>query len=182
MPKKRNVIEIKKNEVRIYDEDGYELTHTDDIKDWEKRNRQKEKERFLKKGKVGSYKLSRWGQEIVKLLEENGEMKNVDIIDELRKRGCNTSANHINKFFKSVDGKKFYKEQLVGNNGYWSLSYNKKSKAESIPIMITNQMRLQLLTLGYSRDEMKNLTPEECWEIINKGLSKKPSIDRSRNQ
>ena len=63
--------------MRFYDEDGYELTHPDDIKDWEKRNRQKEKKRFLKKEKVGNYNLSRWGQEVVKLLEENGEMKNV---------------------------------------------------------------------------------------------------------
>ena len=53
--------------------------------------------------------------------EENGEMKNVDIMDELRKRGCETSANHINKFFKSKDGKRFYENELVGNQGYWSL-------------------------------------------------------------
>ena len=71
--------------------------------------------------KKTDYTLSRWGQEVVKILEDNGEMKNVDIMDELRKRGCNTSANHINKFFKSEDGKRFYKEQLVGNQSYWSL-------------------------------------------------------------
>ena len=27
-----------------------------------------------------------------------------------------------------------------------------------------------------------DLTPEECWEIINKGVPKNPSVDRSRNQ
>ena len=81
--------------------------------------------------KVGNYNLSRWGQEIVKLLEENGEMKNVDIIDELRKRGCETSANHINKFFKSEDGKRFYKNELVGNQGYWSLKNIQKNNYES---------------------------------------------------
>ena len=48
--------------------------------------------------------------------------------------------------------------------------------------MITNQMRFQLSALGYSKDEMKDLTPEECWEIINKGVPKNPSVDRSRNQ
>jgi hypothetical protein len=68
-----------------------------------------------------SYKLSRWGQEVVKILQEKGEMKNVDIIAELRNRGCNTSATHIRVFFKSNDGKRFYKEELVGNQGYWSL-------------------------------------------------------------
>ena len=57
-----------------------------------------------------------------------------------------------------------------------------KSKGVSIPIMITNQMRMDLLTLGWTRDEMKELTPKECWEIINKGVPKKPSRERGRNQ
>ena len=54
-------------------------------------------------------------------------------------------------------------------------------KQVSIPIMITNQMRMDLLTLGWSRNEMKHLTPKECWEIINKGIPKKPSKERGRN-
>ena len=36
--------------------------------------------------------------------------------------------------------------------------------------------------LGYDREEMKHLTPEKCWEIINKGVPKKPSSERGRNQ
>ena len=48
--------------------------------------------------------------------------------------------------------------------------------------MITNQMRMDLLTLGWSRDEMKHLTPKECWEIIGEGVSKKSSRGRGRNQ
>ena len=48
--------------------------------------------------------------------------------------------------------------------------------------MITNKMRMDLLTLGWSRDEMKHLTPEQCWGIINKGVPKKPSRERGRNQ
>ena len=55
-------------------------------------------------------------------------------------------------------------------------------KKVSIPIMITNQMRMDLLILGWSRDEMKYLTPKECWEIIGKGIPKKPSRERGRNQ
>ena len=55
-------------------------------------------------------------------------------------------------------------------------------KKISIPIMITNQMRMELLTLGWSRDEIKYLTPKECWEIIGRGVPKKPSRDRARNQ
>tara|TARA_B110000438_G_C15740582_1_gene618266 strand:- start:116 stop:718 length:603 start_codon:yes stop_codon:yes gene_type:complete len=176
-------LELQKNRaVRFYDEDGYELTHPDDIKELMKRVRAREKERFLAKNQKRKYKLSRWAEETVKILEENGEMKNVDIIDELRKRGCNTSANHINKFFKSEDGKRFYKEQLIGNQGYWSIANDKKSKGVSIPIMITNKMRIELSTLGYSKEEMKYLTPIESHKIINKGVPKKPSKDRGRNQ
>ena len=48
--------------------------------------------------------------------------------------------------------------------------------------MITNKMRFQLSMLGYDRQEMKYLTPEQCWEIINKGVPKKPSRERGRNQ
>ena len=57
-----------------------------------------------------------------------------------------------------------------------------KSKGVSIPIMITNKMRIKLSTLGYSRDEMKHLTPIQSHEIINKGVPKKPSVERSRSQ
>ena len=36
--------------------------------------------------------------------------------------------------------------------------------------MITNQMRIDLLILGWSKDEIRHLTPKECWEIIGKGV------------
>ena len=58
----------------------------------------------------------------------------------------------------------------------------KKTSKLSIPLMITNKMRFQLSMLGYDREEMKHLTPEQCWEIINKGVPKKPSRERGRNQ
>ena len=48
-------------------------------------------------------------------------------------------------------------------------------KKISIPIMITNKMRTDLSKLGYKRDEIKYLTPEKCWKIINKGVHKKRS-------
>ena len=57
-----------------------------------------------------------------------------------------------------------------------------KSFKVSIPIIITNQMRMDLSMLGYTKDEMKHLTPEECWKIINKGVPKKPSRERGRSQ
>ena len=69
-------------------------------------------------------------------------------------------------------------------NAYYKSKSRLKVKKNivSIPIMITNQMRFKLSALGYSKDEMKDLTPEECWEIINEGVPKNPSVDRSRNQ
>ena len=149
-------------------EDGYDLSHPDNMNNLEKRV---------------SYKLSRWAQGIVKLLEENGEMKNVDIMKELRKRGCNTSATHINEFFRSIDGKKFFEEQLIGNNGYWSLSFKNKSKTVSIPIMITQEMRIRLKGLKYSPSDIRYFTPEQAHDIIkNQIINKNPSLNHGRNQ
>ena len=48
--------------------------------------------------------------------------------------------------------------------------------------MITSKMRMDLLTLGWTKDEIKYLTPLQCWEIIDKGVPKKPSRERGRNQ
>lgn len=42
----------------------------------------------------------------------------------------------------------------------------------SIPLMITNNMRWELNHLGYSKDEIKNMKPEQGWEIINEGQPK----------
>ena len=56
-----------------------------------------------------------------------------------------------------------------------------KLKKVSIPIMITNKMRMELSTLGWSREEMKSLKPKCALQIIKKGVSKKPPIDRAKN-
>ena len=69
--------------------------------------------------------------------------------------------------------KAYYKAKSKGKIGI---------KKVSIPIMITNQMRIDLLTLGWSKDEMRYLTPKECWEIIDRGVPKKPSRERARSQ
>ena len=84
-----------------------------------RRMRKLDKEEFL--NQKNEYNLSRWGQEVVKILKEYGEMKNADIMQELLKRGHYTSATYIRAFFKSKDGKRLYKEQLISNQGYWSL-------------------------------------------------------------
>ena len=39
--------------------------------------------------------------------------------------------------------------------------------------MVTNKMRTDLSVLGYTKDEIKYLTPEKCWKIINTGVPKK---------
>ena len=38
----------------------------------------------------------------------------------------------------------------------------------SIPLMMTNKMRWELNHLGYNKSEIKNMTPKQGWEIINK--------------
>ena len=57
----------------------------------------------------------------------------------------------------------------------------KRPSKVSIPLMITNKMRFQLSMLGYDKQEMKHLTPEQCWEIINRAVPKEPSRERGRN-
>ena len=46
-------------------------------------------------------------------------------------------------------------------------------KKVSILIMITDQMKTNVLILGGTRDEMKYLTPKEFWKITNEGFPKK---------
>ena len=129
------------------------------------------------------YKLSRWAQEVVSLLQEKGKMKNVDIIDELRKRGYNNNAAHINKFFKSNNGKNFYKEKLIGKSGYWSLKdWERKSNTVSVPIMITNKMKIELGLLGYTKDDIRNLTPIKANKILSKNIITSQSRERGKNQ
>tara|TARA_Y100001980_G_C14554438_1_gene341134 strand:- start:2868 stop:3587 length:720 start_codon:yes stop_codon:yes gene_type:complete len=46
------------------------------------------------------------------------------------------------------------------------------NKGVSIPLMMTNKMRWELNHLGYSKDDIKKMTPKEGWEIITKNISK----------
>ena len=62
------------------------------------------------------------------------------------------------------------------------LEKREENKKASIAIMITNKMRIELKTLGYSKEEMKELTPQKANGIIKKGIPKTPSKDRNRNQ
>ena len=45
-------------------------------------------------------------------------------------------------------------------------------KGVSIPLMMTNKRRWELKHLGYTTDEIKNMTPKEGWEKIKKDNTK----------
>ena len=42
----------------------------------------------------------------------------------------------------------------------------------SIPKIVTNKMRWELGHLGYSKDEIRYMTPKEAWKLINQNISK----------
>ena len=52
----------------------------------------------------------------------------------------------------------------------------------SIPLMMTNKLRWELNHVGYSKEEIKNMTPEQGWEIINRDVPKKSSRELGSNQ
>ena len=103
--------------------------------------------------------------------KEQGEFKTYR--DAYRWAARNIPSSKVQSLTFQKLEKAYYKAKSKGKVGV---------KKIAIPIMITNQMRMELLTLGWSRDEMKHLTPKECWEIISRGVPKKPSMDRARSQ
>ena len=60
---------------------------------------------------------------------------------------------------------------------------NEPKKIISIPIMITQDMRLKLKGLKYSSEEIRHLTPKMANEIIqNQLINKNPSLNHGLNQ
>ena len=60
---------------------------------------------------------------------------------------------------------------------------NEPNKIISIPIMITQDMRLRLKGLKYSSEEIRHLTPKRANEIIkNQLINKNPSLNHGLNQ
>lgn len=45
-------------------------------------------------------------------------------------------------------------------------------KGVSIPLMITKSMKFELYELGYSKDEISDMTPDKSWEIINQKIER----------
>ena len=116
------------NERVYYDEDGYRMKTADDIKDFNRRMRRLDKEKWLRDQNKLKYKLSKWGKRVVEVLRNsNNGMQNGTIMRKLYKLGYDGDAGHIYQFFKSNDGQRYYKNELMNNEGYWFL---KKTKLE----------------------------------------------------
>ena len=63
------------------------------------------------------------------------------------------------------------------------ITKNQKSKSVSIPIMITQEMRMRLKGLKYHMSDIRNLTPQQAHDIIrNQIINKNPSENHARNQ
>jgi len=64
---------------------------------------------------------------------------------------------------KSIVPKKFHK----------SLITKPPRQAQvSIPLMITKKMKMELSYLGHSDKEISNMTPQQGWDLLNKGKKK----------
>ena len=63
------------------------------------------------------------------------------------------------------------------------ITKNQNSKSVSIPIMITQEMRMRLKGLKYHISDIRNLTPQRAHDIIrNQIINKNPSENHARNQ
>jgi DNA-binding ferritin-like protein (Dps family) len=45
-------------------------------------------------------------------------------------------------------------------------------QAQAIPVMITNEMRGRLAGLGYTAEDIRNLTPEQAWDVLQAKTAK----------
>src|SRR5262245_42076919 len=60
----------------------------------------------------------------------------------------------------------------TGNGGTWANGPQPEptpGASQGIPLMITGAMRATLRARGMSDDEIKNLRPEQAWEILESG-------------
>lgn len=64
---------------------------------------------------------------------------------------------------KSIVREKFYKSLITKPP---------KPTQESIPLMMTKKMRVQLGELGYTENQIKNMTPQQGWDNIKEGKKK----------
>ncbi|HIB74209.1 MAG TPA: hypothetical protein EYO50_09865 [Candidatus Marinimicrobia bacterium] len=64
---------------------------------------------------------------------------------------------------KSIVREKFYKSLITKPP---------KPTQVSIPLMMTKKMKVQLGELGYTENQIKNMTPQQGWDNIKKGKKK----------
>ncbi len=107
----------------------------------------------------------------MRLRKEQGEFKTYR--DAYKWAVKNIASSNVQPITVRMLEKAYNKAKLKGKIGI---------KKVSIPIMITNQMRSDSLILGWTKDEIRHLAPKECWEIIGRGVLKKPSRERARSQ
>ena len=63
------------------------------------------------------------------------------------------------------------------------ITKNQNSKSVSIPIMITQEMRMRLKGLKYRVSDIRYITPQKAHDIIqNQIINKNPSQNHGRNQ
>jgi len=63
------------------------------------------------------------------------------------------------------------------------ITKNQNSKSVSIPIMITQEMRMRLKGLKYRVSDIRYFTPQKAHDIIqNQIINKNPSQNHGRNQ
>ena len=108
----------------FYDEDGYQMKTADEIRDFNRRMCRLDKEKWLHDQKKINYNLSRWAKEVIRILKSYNAMQNIDIMQELYEAGYDGNALHISQFFKSKDGKRFYKNKMTNKDGLISLISN----------------------------------------------------------
>jgi len=82
------------------------------------------------KGRGIPYYISKWGKEVVRILLKRGRMKHQDIILELQElpNKFPVSYIHISKIFKSTRANKFFRDEIVNDNSYYSLKNPAKFK------------------------------------------------------
>ncbi|KAM3146930.1 hypothetical protein pb186bvf_001084 [Paramecium bursaria] len=82
----------------------------------------------------------------------------------------------MNKFFNIVKGTlsnqsqlKYFKHKLekIEQAADFLVQGQSAQRNESIPFMITKQMRLDLLGLGYDVEDIKHMTPQAAHDILN---------------
>ena len=90
--------------------------------------------------------------------------------------------------YRSVAGSIFKNEISVNQleNAYYNSKRSKSDESKkiiSIPIMITQEMRLKLKGLKYSTEEIRHFTPMMANEIIQKQIiNSNPSLNHGLNQ